>query len=49
MLGAPMIAGLEEQYIKVRKGKGGRDHAEDDSGDNVSHGVCSVWLVMGAL
>jgi len=37
MIGAPKVSGLEKQDIKVRKGKGGRDHAEDDSGDNVSH------------
>jgi hypothetical protein len=36
----PMVAGLEEQNVKVRKGKRGRDHAEDDSGENVSH-VCA--------
>lgn len=42
--------GLEKQDIKVRKGKGGRDHAQNDSGKNVGHVcVCSVGLVMGAL
>jgi hypothetical protein len=37
MVVAPRVAGLEEQDVKVRKGKGGRDHAEDDSCENVGH------------